>query len=111
MIKSTPDVSTCFVFKSFPEAYISPLFFKNSFTLGGGNAPSQIFPISGAMLPHIIWRALEFLPSYAPVYLAVCVRTESGHTSVAKTYFILTKFKNYTLFILFSVIYLKNIIG
>ena len=43
MTKSTPDVSTCSVFKSSPEAFISPLFFKNSFTLGGGggNAPSH----------------------------------------------------------------------
>ena len=45
----------CFVFKSSPEAFISPLFFKNSFP-----------PPSGAMLPHIIWLALGFLPSYAP---------------------------------------------
>ena len=37
MTKSTPDVSTCFVFKSSPEAFISPLFFKNYFTMGGGN--------------------------------------------------------------------------
>ena len=36
MTRSTPDVSTCSVFKSSPEAFISPLFFKNSFTLGGG---------------------------------------------------------------------------
>ena len=28
MTKSTPDVSTCFVFKSSPEAFISPVFFK-----------------------------------------------------------------------------------
>ena len=41
MTKSTPDVSTCFVFKSSPEAFISPLFFKNSFTLGGGNGPPR----------------------------------------------------------------------
>ena len=27
MAKSTRDVSTCFVFKSYPEAFISPLFF------------------------------------------------------------------------------------
>ena len=33
MTKSTRDVS---MFKSFPEAFISPLFFKNSFTVGGG---------------------------------------------------------------------------
>ena len=31
MTKSTHDVSTCFVFKSSPEAFISPLFFKNYF--------------------------------------------------------------------------------
>ena len=49
MTKSTPKVSTCFVFKSSPEAFISPLFFKNSFT----------------MLSHIIKPALGFLPSYA----------------------------------------------
>ena len=36
MTISTPDVSTYSVFKSSPEAFISPLFFKNSFTLGGG---------------------------------------------------------------------------
>ena len=34
MTKSTPEVSTRFVFKSSPEAFISPLFFKNKFTLG-----------------------------------------------------------------------------
>ena len=28
MAKSTRDVSTCFVFKSYPEAFISPLFFN-----------------------------------------------------------------------------------
>ena len=28
--------------------------------------PSQTFPRSGAMLPHVIWLALRFLPSYAP---------------------------------------------
>ena len=56
MTKSTRDVSTCFVFKSSPEAFISPLFSKN---------PP---PRSGAMLPHIIWLALGFLPSYAPGY-------------------------------------------
>ena len=32
MTKSTSDVSSCFVFKSSPEAFISPLFFKKSFT-------------------------------------------------------------------------------
>ena len=37
MTKSTPDVSTCFI-KSSPGAFISPLFFKNSFTLGGEGA-------------------------------------------------------------------------
>ena len=57
MTKSTRDVSTCFVFKSYPEAFISPLFFKNSL---------RPYPRSGAMLPHIIWLALGFLPSYAP---------------------------------------------
>ena len=51
MIKSTRDVSICFVYKSSPEAFISPLFFKNSFTREGG----------------IFWLALGFLPSYAPV--------------------------------------------
>ena len=49
-----------FCFKSSPETYISPLFFKNSFTLGGGNAPLPDLPPSGAMLPHIIWLALDF---------------------------------------------------
>ena len=34
MTKSTPEVLTRFVFKSSPEAFISPLFFKNKFTLG-----------------------------------------------------------------------------
>ena len=63
MTKSTPDVSTCSVFKSSPEAFISPLFFKNSFTLGGGGGNA---PRSGAILPYIIWLALRFLPSYAP---------------------------------------------
>ena len=33
MTKSTPEVSAFFVSKSSPEAFISPLFFKNSFTL------------------------------------------------------------------------------
>ena len=33
MTKSTPDVLICFVFKSSPETFLSPLFFKNSFTL------------------------------------------------------------------------------
>ena len=28
MTKSTPGVSKCFVFKSTPEAFMSPLFFK-----------------------------------------------------------------------------------
>ena len=28
MTKSTRDVSTCFVFKSYPEAFISPIFFN-----------------------------------------------------------------------------------
>ena len=68
MTKLTPNVSTCLVFKSYPEAFISPLFFKNYFTLG--NAPLPDLPPppphSGAMLPHIIWLALGFLPSYAP---------------------------------------------
>ena len=46
MTKSTPDVSTCFVFKSSSEAFLSPLFFKNSFTLPdlppfGSDAPSH----------------------------------------------------------------------
>ena len=44
MTKSTRDVSTCFVFKSSPEAFISPLFFKNPFTLVGGNAPLPDLP-------------------------------------------------------------------
>ena len=34
MTKSTPEVSTRFVFKSSPEAFISPIFFKNKFTPG-----------------------------------------------------------------------------
>ena len=34
MTKPTPEDSTRFVFKSSPEAFISPLFFKNKFTLG-----------------------------------------------------------------------------
>ena len=68
MTKLTPNVSTCLVFKSYPEAFISPLFFKNSITLGGGQCPPpRPSPHSGAMLPHIIWLALGFLPSYAPV--------------------------------------------
>ena len=68
MTKSTRDVSTCFVFKSSPEAFISPLFFKKPFTLGGGQCPPpRPSPRSGAMLPHIIWLALGFLPSYAPI--------------------------------------------
>ena len=68
MTKSTPDVSTCFFYNSSPQAFISPLFFKNSFTLGGGNVPlSAPPPLSEAMLPHIIWLAHGFLPSYAPV--------------------------------------------
>ena len=70
MTKLTPDVSTCLVFKSSLKAFISPLFFTNSFTLrgGGGAMPaSQTFPpFSGVMLPHIIWLALRILPSYAP---------------------------------------------
>ena len=66
MTKLTRDVSTCFVFKSSPEAFISPLFFKTSFTLEGG---TQTSPNSWAMLPHIIWLALGFLPSYAPGYV------------------------------------------
>ena len=52
MTKSTPYVSTCFVFKSSPEACISPLVFPD-------------------LLPHIIWLALGFLPSYAPVICRV----------------------------------------
>ena len=70
MTKSTPDVSTCFVFKSSLKAFISPLFFTNSFTLrgGGGNARLPDIPsFSGVMFPHIIWLALRILPSYAPV--------------------------------------------
>ena len=53
MTKSTPDVSSFFVFKSSPEAFISPLFFKNYFTLGGGGAmpPSQTFPQFGSDAP------------------------------------------------------------
>ena len=53
MTKATPDVSICLVFKSYPEASISPLFFKNSFTLGGGWAmpPSQTFPPFGSDAP------------------------------------------------------------
>ena len=67
MTKSTHDVLTCFVFKSFPEAFSSPLFFLNAFTLGGGHYPTpRPFLRSGAMLPHIIWLALGVLPSYAP---------------------------------------------
>ena len=38
MTKST-HVSTCFDFKSSPETFISPLFFKKSFSLGGGQCP------------------------------------------------------------------------
>ena len=56
MTKSTSEVSTFLVSKSSPEAFISPLFQK------------IILPRSGAMLPHIIWLALGFLPSYAPVH-------------------------------------------
>ena len=71
MTKSTPDVSSCFVFKSSPEAFISPIFFKNYFTLGGGGQcpPPRLSPNLGVMLPHIIWLALGFLPSYAPALL------------------------------------------
>ena len=65
MTKSTPDVSTCSVFKSSPEAFISPLFFKNSFTLGGGG---------GAMLPHIIWLALGFLPTLLALYVGSALK-------------------------------------
>ena len=43
MTKSTRDVSTCSVLKSSPEAFISPVFFKNSFTFGGGNVPFYYF--------------------------------------------------------------------
>ena len=68
MTKSTRDDSTCFVYKSSLEAFISPLFFKNSFTRGEGQCPPhRTSPRSGAMLPHIFWLALGFLPSYAPV--------------------------------------------
>ena len=42
MTKSTRDVSTCLVFKSSPEAFISPLFFKNySPPPLGSDAPSH----------------------------------------------------------------------
>ena len=62
MTKSTPDVLTCFVFKSFPEAFISHLFFKNSFTLGGGNAPPpyQTFPPFGSDAPSH-WLACTWI--------------------------------------------------
>ena len=67
MTKSTPDVSSCFVFKSSPESFISLLFIKNSSRRGGGQcAPPRLSSHLGAMLPHIIWLALGFLPSYAP---------------------------------------------
>ena len=54
MTKSTPDVSTCFVFKSSPEAFISPLFFSKFF-----------YPGRGALLT-LFGLHLGFLPSYAP---------------------------------------------
>ena len=64
MNKSTPAVSTCFVFKSSLEAFISPLFKKNY--PGRGHYPTpRPFLLSGTMLSHIIWLALGFLLSYA----------------------------------------------
>ena len=51
MTKSTRDVSTCFVFKSSPETFISPLFFKNSFTLGGGQCSLPDLPPFGSDAP------------------------------------------------------------
>ena len=66
MTKSTHDVPTCFVFKSPPEAFISPLSKKSLLPSEGEMPPLRPFPHSGAMHPHIIWLALLFLPSYAP---------------------------------------------
>ena len=73
MTKSTPDVSTCSLFKSYPEAFISPLFFKNYFTLGRGQCPLPDLPRLGAMLPHIIWLTLGFLTRYAPGSLVLSI--------------------------------------
>ena len=44
MTKSTRDVSTCFVFKSSPEAFISPVFQKFFYPGRGAMPPSQTFP-------------------------------------------------------------------
>ena len=70
--KLTADVSTWFVFKSSPEAIISPLFLKKNFTQGWGRCPRpRPSRRSGAMLPHISWLALGFLPNYATVCMYI----------------------------------------
>ena len=52
------------------------LYFSNILlTLEGAMPPSPTFPRSGAMLPHIFWLALGFLPSYAPAVCTVTIRT------------------------------------
>ena len=88
MIKSTPEVSTYFVFKSSPEAFISSLFFKNknSFTLEPPPRPS---PRLGATLPRIIWLALGFLPNYAPGMNTVETTEDFEHKSLMKSLSIL----------------------
>ena len=86
MTKLTPKVSTYFVFKSSPEAFISPLFFKNSFTLEPPPRPS---PRLGATLPRIIWLALGFLPNYAPGMNTVETTEDFEHKSLMKSLSIL----------------------
>ena len=51
MTKSTRDISTCFVFKSSPEAFISPVFQKFFYPGRGTMPPSKTFPPFGSNAP------------------------------------------------------------
>ena len=85
MTKSTSEVSTFFVFKSSPEAFISPLFQK------------IILPRSRATLPHIIWLALGFLPSLVTPLLKSICNSLTFHQHFCDTWQIFERF--YTTFI------------
>ena len=65
MTKSTPVL-----FLNHLQKHSCHLFFSKLFYPGSHHPP----PPSGAMLPHIIWLALGFLPSYAPGYRFTKIR-------------------------------------